>query len=606
MAAVAESKRSTKRQARPSLHVSIKPRRYSAIAKKYAHDVAAGTIPACEFVKAACSEHLSDLATQVDASVPYRYDAKKAERVCRYIESFPHIKGEWAISRDGRSTDLVLADFFVFIVCRLMGMVDKITGLRRFTELYAEIPRKNAKTTVLAALGHYLAFADGEFGAEVYCGASTEKQAMEVFGTARLQMMRNPDMRDVLGVEIAAKSIWRERDGSKMVVVVGNPGDGSSPSAALLDELHEQKSSALRDAMLTGMGSRRQPLLAQITTAGVDTTGVCFAVRTQAVEVLRKEKRNDSLFAIIFTIDETDDPLTFEAVRKANPNLGVSVYEHFLRRKLQDAINNPYEAFIYKTKHLNVWGQSKYGYFNMAAWGRCADPALQSFNQHGRALGTNPGVPDGFRGKSCYIGLDLAARVDLACWVMIFPELKSDGMHYFVFCRAYAPRLTAYDGQHGKYAEWHQRGWLTVHDGAEIKLSRIQDDVAAILPLYDVQCLAFDQAFGMQMQQELEQVTEDGVVITIPQNAKSLSEGMKEMNAATVASRVSHNGDPLLTWCMANVVSSPDKNENEFPDKERPENKIDAATALLNAMNRVMAASTGASVYETGEGLRYL
>jgi phage terminase large subunit-like protein len=351
-----------------------------------------------------------------------------------------------------------------------------------------------------------------------------------------------------------------------------------SPSAAILDELHEHLSPALRDAMLQGMGARRQPLLIQITTAGNDMAGVCYEVRDEAIKVLKGkkngERKKDSLFSMIYTLDPGDDPLTEASQIKANPNFGVSVYAEGLRRALRDAINNPAAYFVYCTKRLNLWGSSKSGYFNMAAWAKSGDaPPLSTWHR-----------------KPVYEGLDLAARVDLASRVKVFTELRKDGVHYFIYGTHYVPSDTAGDGRHADYARWVREGWLTAHGGAEIQLSRVQADIAGELDQYNHQCLAFDQAFAMQMQQELEQITKPGVVITIPQTARMLSEPMKELKAALVAGRVHHTGDPVLTWCISNVTSRPDKNENEFPDKDRPESKIDAATALLNAMNRVVAA----------------
>jgi phage terminase large subunit-like protein len=530
---------------------------------------------------------LKALADEAKKSYPYRFDEGKANFACRFLQLLPHVKGEWARPRPGHSTLLKLEPWQCFMTCCIMGWVEKRSGFRQFTEVYLEIPRKNAKSTWAAGIGLLLAFGDGEFGAEVYCGATTERQAMEVFRTALQMTRRSPEFCRYFGVEFAVKSIYREEDGSRFTPVVGNPGDGASPSCAILDEMHEHATPALLDTMRTGMGARQQPLLVMITTAGSNLAGPCYAERNSAIKVLAGQIDMPSLFALIYTVDVDDDWTSLESLRKANPNYGVSVKAEFLERELRRAIQSAHLQAIFKTKHLNIWVGAAAGWMNMQAWAACGDTSWKL---------------DDFIGQPCYEGVDLAARIDLASRVKVYRRTVGGQTHYYVFGRHYVPHDATMSGNRNAsaYAAWVAQGYLVPHQGVEIDLDTIQKEIEDELPRFKHECIAFDQYSAQQMQQSLARKTREDVVITIPQTTQYLSEPMKEIEAAVMAGRLHHNCDPVLTWAMSNVVARVDANDNVFPRKEQPDNKIDPVSALINAMNRAAVAPPARrSVYAT-------
>ncbi len=564
---------------------------HSAVAHQYARHIASGAIPACLEVRQACQRHLDGLAAERKKDYAYRFDEVKANFVCRFIEAMPHVKGEWARPRPGHSTLIVLAPWQVWMTCCIFGWVSKASGLRQFTEVYAEIPRKNAKSTWAAGVGHNMLAADGEYGAEVYCGATTERQAMEVFRTALQMARRNTEYERHFGVEHAVKSIYREADGSRFVPVVGNPGDGASPSCAILDELHEHATPILLDTMRTGMGARSQPLLIAITTAGSNLAGPCYAMRKDLQKVLGGQIQNESLFGVIYTIDKEDDWTSELALRKANPNYGVSVKAEFLRREQAKAVQSSHLQNTFKTKHLNIWAGAAAGWMNMQSWNACADLTLRLSE---------------FVGQPCYEGVDLASRIDLASRMKVYKRVIDGKVHYYLFGRHYVPQDAANDSAKAHYAMWVQQKWLVPHPGPEIQLAFIQAEIEAELPRFNHQCIAFDQYSAQQMQQEIEKKVRPDVVITLPQTVAMLSEPMKEVEAAVLGGRLHHDGDPVLAWAVSNVVVRPDNNDNIFPRKEHPDNKIDPVSALLNAMNRAYNANAAqASIYAT-RGLREL
>ena len=549
-------------------------------------------------MRLACWRHLTDLAKSRRREYPYRFDAARANLPCRFIERLPHTRGQWARVRRGYSNRIRLEPWQIFITCAIFGWINKATRFRRFAEAYINVPRKNAKSTWAAAIGLYMLVADGEYGAEVYSGATKEKQAMEVFKTAWRMVRNTPALLDFFGIESAIKSLYRSEDGSKFEPLVGDPGDGASPSCALVDEYHEHDTSILHDTMQTGMGSREQGLVIDITTAGSKLEGPCHILQREVEKILDGFMENDALFGIIFSIDlpagkdeqgnawayewngekiPPDDWKSEEALRKANPNYGISIFPEFLKKQQRDAIQSAHKQNTFKTKHLNIWVNAATGYYNMDAWRRCADPSLQL---------------EQFLREPCWEGTDLGSKDDLASRMKVFRKAVDGKQHYYVFGRHYVPHDRAMDGEHLNYQRWIAEERLVAHEGVEIQLGAIQKEIEADIPKFDYQCLAFDPWGALQMQQDLALLLPADVVISIPQTTQYLSGPMKEVNAAILAGRLHHDGDPVLTWAMSNVIAREDNNENVFPRKEKNgKQKIDPHSALLNAMNRAMVAT---------------
>jgi phage terminase large subunit-like protein len=560
-------------------------RLFSNAATRYARQVVAGKIIAGKWVIKACQRHLNNLAKSATPGYAYRFDAAKVGRVCRFIEQLPYVKGEWARAEHGQVRTLKLEPWQIFIVASLFGWVDKVSGFRRFSEAYIKVARKNAKSTLAAAIGLYMLVADGEVGPEVYCGATTKKQAMEVFRTARRMAKKAPRFKEHFDLEINVESVVSRRDDGKFEPLIGDPGDGANPSCAIMDERHEHQNNNLRDTMVTGQGSRRQGLSVDITTAGTDSGSPCYMEEKDCEKILDGIDENESFFCIMYAADEEDDWKSVIAQKKANPNFGVSVFPDFLAKQLRSALLSPQKQFIYKTKHLDLWGNSASAYFNMEAWAKCKDASLSL---------------DEFKGESCWMGNDLAAQVDLASRSKIFQKMLKNEQgilvrHYYIFGHHYAPLDTIMDGDHPNYERWYLEGWLHAVPGPEIQLSLIQEDIEREIKEYDFQRIAFDPWSALQMQQQLAELLgdrgkgDDDVVLTVPQTVQYLSPAMKELDAAMRAGRVHHNGDPLLTWSMACVLASPDRNDNVFPRKlENGKDKIDPATALITGLNSAM------------------
>lgn len=284
-------------------------------ANQYARDVVRGKIVVCQYVIDACQRHIDDMAQEKSRKFRYRFDKDLAEQAAKFIQLLPHTKGEWAFKR----MPITLEPWQLFIVCSAFGWVHKGIKLRRFREVYTEIPRKNGKSAISAGVALYCFTCDNEFGAEVYSGATTEKQAWEVFRPAKLMCKRTPLLIEAFGIEVNAKNMNRPEDGARFEPLIGNPGDGQSPHCAIVDEYHEHDSDSLYTTMLTGMGARRQPLMWAITTAGYNIEGPCYDKRREVIEMLNGTVPNEELFGVIYTVDEGDDWTDPEILKKQIP-----------------------------------------------------------------------------------------------------------------------------------------------------------------------------------------------------------------------------------------------------------------------------------------------
>jgi phage terminase large subunit-like protein len=528
-------------------------------------------IPACEHVRRACRRHLDDLLRMGAEDYPYTFDEDKARSVCRFLELLPHTKGKWARTSD----PLRLEPWQVFILASVFGWVKKETGLRRFLIVYIEVPRKNGKSHLSAGVGLYMLTSDGEHGAEVYSGATTEKQAWEVFRPAHQMAERTEAFREAFGVEMMAKNLSVPANGSRFEPVIGKPGDGASPSCAIVDEFHEHATDDLFETMLTGMGAREQPLMWVITTAGADTAGPCYALRSDAVQMLEGSAPRDELFSLIYTIDEGDDWTAEESLRKANPNYNVSVDGEFLKRQVRDAVQTSRRQNVTKTKHLNVWVGAREAFMNMEYWNAAADPSLRQ---------------EDFAGETCYVGLDLASKVDIASAVKVFRRtIDTEGGsedHYYLFGRHYLPedRIDQTDNRH--YQGWVIDGHLRATGGNVIDHDEIMADLESDGRLHRIAAVGYDPWSATQLAVNLEKV---GIpTLEIMQSVKSLSDPMKWLEALTLSGRLHHDGNPAMSWMVSNVTARVDANDNVFPRKERAENKIDGAVAAIIALSVAM------------------
>lgn len=415
----------------------------------------------------------------------------------------------------------------------------------------------------------YCLLADREPGAEVYSFATTRDQAGIVFGDAKQMAMMSEPLRKKFGLEVLAKALFVPGTNSTFQAksAEGSTLDGLNTHFACIDELHAHKTRAVYDVVETSIGKRLNPILWVITTAGFDTAGICYEVRTMVREVLAKTVEDETQFGIIYTIDEGDDWKTEAALIKANPNWGVSVMPKMVLPLQLKAITLASAANNFKTKHLDVWCQAGAAWMDMTAWHK----------------GERTVDLDDFEGRPCVIGLDLGAKNDLTAKVYVFKTEGDDGRpRYQVFSRLYLPQTAIDKGTVSQYSGWADTGVIQVTGGAMTDMTRIEEELREDLSRFDVQAIAYDPWQATQLAGNL---SEDGAPMVEYRNTvQNISEPMKWLEALVQDGRLDHDGNPAMTWMMGNVVAKVDAKDNIFPRKERYESKIDGPVALIYAL----------------------
>jgi len=344
-----------------------------------------------------------------------------------------------------------------------------------------------------------------------------------------------------------------------------------------VDEYHEHASDELVETMRTGMGARDNPLLLKITTAGSNRSSPCYAAMKEGEKILEGALTDERRFVLIYTIDADDDWKSELATRKANPNYDVSVAGDFLADQRRQAIQSARHQNAYLTKHGNVWVNADVAWMNMTRWDACADASLRL---------------EEFARQDCMIGCDLASRVDLASKIRLFRRVIEGKPHYYAFGSHFLNEEAVAQGKGEHYQAWAKDQLFTITPGNVTDYNWIADEILADVKRFHVLEIPHDPYHAAALVQFLvarPDWDQSVQCVEVRQSVQNFSPAMKELEAIVFDGRFHHDGDPVLTWAVANVVCHRDAKENIFPRKERVENKIDPVIALLMALLRWMA-----------------
>lgn len=540
--------------------------KYVLAAQAYMQGVAVGTVPVCKWTRLAVERQQADLQREPGADWPWVFDDAKASRPCEFIELLPHIKGKWA--RERRL--ITLEAWQCFIVTTTFGWVHRDTGLRRFREAYIEVPRKNGKSALSSGIALFMLCADNEFGAEIYSAATTKDQARIVFDDAKAMADRTPDMRTYLGLAILNSALTVAHTSSKFMPLSAEAStqDGLNVHCAVIDELHAHKKRDLYDVLDTARGAREQSMLWLITTAGTDRSGICFERRTHITKILDRVVDDPSMFGIVYTIDDLDDPQEPTSWAKANPNWQVSVLVDDMEAAARKASAMPSALNNFLTKRLNVWVNGDSAWMDMRAWERCADTSLDLAD---------------FSGLKCWMGLDLAQKKDFAALCLVF---EVDGV-WHVFTRLYLNELAVSESGNAHLSGWARQGYVQVTDGQITDFDVLAEDMRSYCKQFDVQEIAFDPALSMYFAGKL---IEEGLpLVEIAQRSLFFTPPLLQVENLVLEGKLKFDGNPVMSWMVSNLVVKVSKfNELRSPTKEREENKIDGPMAMLMALGRAL------------------
>ena len=530
-------------------------------AEFYAEQVRSGAILVCEYVRLAVERYYADLDRALDEG---RYfDKKAAMRAIHFIEKLKHTKGEWAGQR------FRLEPWQQFVLWNIFGWKNA-DGTRRFRYAYIEIARKNGKTALSAGIGLYMLFADGESRPEVYSAATVKDQAKICFSDA-VEIVKATDLKNYLTPY--RNSIVYELKGGTMKPLSSDYGthDGLNPSCGIIDEFHAHKDSGMFDVIKSAFGARRQPLMFVITTAGFNKSGACYAYRENVIKVLRGVNEDDSLFGIIYTLDdksEWDDPKMWI---KANPNLGVSLSADYLADQVKDAKNRPEAVRNVMTKNVDLWVDAE------RTW--ILDDAGQ------KCIGTT--APADLKGCACWGGLDLSNVSDITAYVLLFHENDRFQLlpHFWIPEEKMREKIRK---ENINYDKWVAEGYVTVTPGNVIDYDFVKADILRIVADYDLRTSAYDRWNSSQTIIDLQ--NEGMECNPFGQGYGSMSAPTKEFEKLVLTGKIEHFGNPVLRWMLASTLVKTDPAGNIKPDKEKSTQKIDGIVAAIMALGEWMTA----------------
>lgn len=552
---------------------------------KYAKDIINGKILSCKLVKLACQRFLNDLDNCKKLRI--YFDKKEAERVIKFYNFLPHIKGEFA------GKPLLLEPWEQFIIANLFGWKREDTGKRRFRNAFISIGRKNGKSSLIAGIGLYMLFADNEAGAEIYSAATTRDQAKIVFDIAKHMVQRSKLKKYITHFKT---NLNIEETASKFEPLSSdyNTLDGLNPHAALIDELHAQKRD-LYDVLTTAIGARSQPLIVSITTAGYDRHSICYEQELYTEKILEGIIQDDSHFGIIYTLDNPEEWEDEKNWIKANPNIGISVDIEDLRSKAKKAKEVPTQLNAFLRKNMNIWTESHTRWISTEKWDACGGQIDR----------------ENLKGGLCYGGLDLSTTTDISALVLVFPPIE-EKEKYKILCRFWIPS----DNMHERvrrdkvpYDVWARQGYIKPTLGNIIDYSFILAQIQQDMKDYDFKELAFDRWGSQKIMTDLQNLgfEEENIkygqrhLIDFGQGFASMNSPTKELEKMILSKEICHGDNPVLKWMMSNVAIKMDAAGNIKCDKAESTDRIDGIVALIMAIDRATRNKNKQSVYEERE-----
>ena len=546
-------------------------RDYVAIALEYAREAVAdkGGRRYGRLIRLGAQRFLDDLRRAKAKGAPFRFDEWHARDVCDFIEKLPHVEGKW------QTPEIVLHRSHVFFLVNLFGF-RKPDGTRRFTSALFAVARKNAKSTLAAAILLYCQCCEEEEGAQVISAATTGSQARIIFNVAKRMVEKTGDLREAFGLEAWANAISRVQTGAsfKPINAKASTQDGLNPSHVGLDEIHAHKTPDLLNVLTSAAGARQSPLWLYTTTEGYTNPGPWAEIRQFARQLLEGVfgTTADHFLAVFFAVDDGDDDFSEAAWHKANPLMDSN--PHLLaaiRKEAVEAKAMPSKLAEFQIKRLNRPASAANGFILLPKWNACSGAVDL----------------DALRDVPCWGGLDLASTRDLTAFRLVW---NVDGK-LLTWGRRWVPEAAvAQRTERGTvpYAGWVAAGFLEQTEGDVTDYAVIEAAVLEACERFNVQGIGFDRWNATEVCSRL--IGAEVPMVEFVQGPKSYHPAMQALERAYIGGHLAHAGDPVLTWCAANLVARKDQNLNMAPDKKRSADKIDDMAALLMAVG--MATNT--------------
>ncbi|MCU8498489.1 terminase large subunit [Vibrio vulnificus] len=557
---------------------------------QYVYNVLSGKRNAGSAEIAACERFLFDLKKRPDLT----FDEDEVDFIITIANCLKHPKGSLA------GTPYYLLPYNIFTLGQMFGWYynskarTTLIGGRRFIKASVWVARGNAKTCI-AAIASIANMLTNENGMPTgICAASVTKQARLAFDDIAT-MIRSASPSISKRFKVLRNEIRCPNDG-KIIIASSEAStlDGIRGSGLqLCDEIHAHANSSVVDVLSTGMQSSKNPQMLMISTAGTDTQGFGREMFDYAVEVAKSVVENDRFLSLVYSVDPEDyDNWESESIwEKANPAIGSAVSVEGLRAACSEAQRNAKARANFLTKHLNIWCDfDEANFIDTTEFLNCRDKSLS--------------IQD-YKGKECYLGLDLAGVSDLSSLVYLFPE--EDGS-VSVFQKSYLPE-SALDSLtpslKDRYYNSHKAGELVFTPTKITDTDYISLDIVRAYTDYNVQGLSIDAAAGgAQFAHNL--LDEEGLEAVAVKQGFGLSESATLFQALVKSNKLRYNSN-LFEWCCVNalVQEGTAGDIRVIRNKADSSKKIDACIAAIIGLSQTVLKDSNNSIYET-QDFRFL
>ena len=524
----------------------------------YARDIINGKIVASEFVKLSCKRQLEDFDKQDDEDFKWYFDENFADHFLNFSKSVPVLAGK------NSGQDLVLEQWEVFFLSQVYGWRSKEDpNVKRYEIILLEVARKNGKTYLCCVMVIYeMLF--GEFRSEVYSVATRAEQAKIVFTMVEDTIDLMPRILRQLFHSVFAKiTVKRKKSRFKFVGRDSKTQDGFNPSLVVADEAAAITDRNAIEVMLSGMGNRVSPMLIYITTAQFTRETKYYEERTYLKDVLEGRVQDDSIFGMIYALDEGDDFLDESVWLKANPNLNVTVSMKFLRKRVIKSLTIPKNRNEILIKHFNVFTSSAAVWIPPEKWDACKGELK--------------------REGDMYLSWDLAQTKDLSAVSRLW--VTNEG--YTIDFMCFIPRgVFELLPSHFKeiYAQAVRKNCLTVTNGDITDYNQIYNYIEKSVDQYGCEMIGGDPYNAQMLFNKIE--NDLGLKChNVRQNITTISPAAKETERIIYSQNIIHDGNPFINWQMGNAEVYKDNNENIKIQKGTDErNKIDGVIAMICAV----------------------
>ena len=504
-----------------------------------------------------------------------KFDGARVDRVLKAFSLLQHVSGQWSgrpLKPDPWQVAYILAPVFGWV----KWDKDSDSYARIIRSLFVDVPRKNGKSTLFGGLELYMLAADGEPGAQIVTAATTLRQAGFVFAPIKTLAEKSPALKR--HVKVVGSKIIHPKSGSYIEVVssVADAQMGANVHFGGIDELHVHKTPDLVEAIETGTGARRQPLIGIITTADSGKKNTIYSRKREYVEQLARGAIKDpSTYGVVWAADPKADPFSEETQRSANPGYGISPTRSYLANAATQAKASPADLAKYQRLHLGLRTKQETKYLVLEVWDR------------------NGSLVDETKlaGRECFGGLDLASTSDLCALAWVFPAESG----FDAIWRQWTPEanLASLDKRTaGMASVWVREGFLTLTPGNVADYDFIRAQINLDREAFKVQGIAYDPWNSSQLVNDL--VSDGAPMVKTRQGLVTLSAPTKELQKILLSGTEEkpmfrHGGNPAVRWQADNLAVAMDAAGNVKPDKAHAADKIDAIAATINALSLVLA-----------------